>query len=306
MRLHIPIVTILLCSVAGFGPAASAERQASSTSTFVGTTSAPAELLQFLGAPAGTNAELIEWALSLTAPAQYTLHASYGLTQPNFPGIQRDRHEVDRKGAWTASKGTKWRPSEDVVDLGGLAFVRVGPNVLHVLSADRALLIGNGAWSFTLNRLDAAEPAVDPSLPSMLGPGGSYTLSPLSTGSSVYGVFEGRTPCQGVARILAREVAPGCSKLKFRLTLYQNPDNRSPTTFKLEGTLYRSDRVDGPFTLSDKGVITLEGPNRRALISLLKVSDDAVMFLDQSGKLLVGNASFSYTLERRKAPAREN
>jgi hypothetical protein len=36
------------------------------------------------------------------------------------------------------------------------------------------------------------------------------------------------------------------------------------------------------------------------LVSLLKVNDDAVMFLDQSGNLLVGNASFSYTLERRK------
>ena len=306
MRLHITLVTILLCSVAGLGRAASARSQADSTETFVGTTSAPAELLQFLGAPAGTSAELIEWALSLTPSSQYTLRASYGLTQPNFPGIQRDRHDVNRNGTWTARKGTKWSPLEDVVDLGGLAFVRVGPNVLHVLSADRALLTGNGAWSFSLNRVDAAEPAVDLSLPSTLGPGGSYTISPLSTGPTVYGVFEGRTPCQGVARILARTVAPGCPKLKFRLTLYQNPDNRRPTTFKLEGTLYRSDRVEGPYTLSDKGVITLEGPNRTTLISLLKVTDDAVMFLDHAGNLLVGNASFSYTLERRKSPAKEN
>jgi len=306
MRLHITVVTILLCSVAGFGRAAPTKSQANSTATFVGTTAAPAELLQFLGAPAGTNAELIEWALSLTAPSEYTLQASYGLTEPNFPGIQRDRHELHRKGTWAARKGTKWSASEDVVDLGGLAIMRVGPNVLHVLSADRSLMTGNGAWSFSLNRIDAAEPAVDPSLPSTLGPGGSYTISPLSTGPTVYGVFEGRTPCQAVARLLARTVAPGCPKLKFRLTLYQNPENRRPTTFKLEGTLYRSDRVEGAFTLSDKGVITLEGPNRTTLISLLKVSDDAVMFLDQSGNLLVGNASFSYTLERRKSPAKEN
>jgi hypothetical protein len=306
MRLHITVMTILLCSVAGFGPAAAATSQATSTGTFVGTTSAPAELLRFLGAPAGTNAELIEWALSLTSPSQYTLQASYGLTQPNFPGIQRDRHELTRKGTWAARKGTKWSPSEDVVDLGGLAFVRVGPYVLHVLSADRSLLTGNGSWSFSLNRLDAAEPAVDPSLPSTLGSEGSYTISPLSTGPTVYGVFEGRTPCLGVARLLARTVAPGCSKLKWRLTLYQNPDNRRPTTFKLEGTLYRSDRVEGPLTLSDRGVITLEGPNRTTLISLLKVNDDAVMFLDQSGNMLVGNASFSYTLERRKSPAKED
>jgi hypothetical protein len=267
---------------------------------FVGTTPGNAELLQFLGASPGTTAELIEWSLSLTSSSQYTLRAAYGQTQPNFPGIQRDRHEVDRNGTWSARKGTRWSPTEDVVDLGGLAFVRVGPFVLHALSADRSLMTGMGSWSFSLNRTDVTEPAVDPSLPSTLGPGGSYTISPLSTGPTVYGVFEGRTPCLGVARLLARAVAPGCPKLKWRLTLYQNPENRRPTTFKLEGTLYRSDRVEGPLAISDKGVITLEGPNRTTLVSLLKVSDDALMFLDQSGNLLVGNAQFSYTLERRK------
>jgi len=238
--------------------------------------------------------------LSLTSSFQYTLHASYGRTQPNFPGIQRDRHDIERKGAWTARKGTRWSPSEDVIDLGGLAFVKVGTDILHILSAERSLMTGNGSASFSLNRIDAAEPVVDPSLPSLSGPGGSYSLSPLSTGPAVYGIFEGRTPCQGVARLLARAVAPGCPKLKFRLTLYQNPDNHTPTTFKLEGTLYRSDRVEGPLKISDKSVFTLQRQDRTTLISLLKVSDDAVMFLDESGQLLVGNALFSYTLERRK------
>jgi hypothetical protein len=302
MRLQTAVAMILVCVVMGIGQAASTTSQTNSTGTFVGTTPASAELLKFFAAPPGTDAALVEWSLSLTSSFQYTLHASYGQTQPSLPGIQRDRHEVDRKGTWTARKGTKWSPSEDVIDLGGLAFVRVGPSVLHILSADRSLMTGTGSSSFSLNRTDAAEPAGDPSLPSLPGPQGSYTISPLSTGPTVYGVFEGRTPCQAVSHLLARTVAPGCPKLKFRLTLYQNPDNRTPTTFKLEGTLYRTDRVEGPFTISDKAVITLEGPNRTTLISLLKVSDDAVMFLDQSGNLLVGNASFSYTLERRKQP----
>jgi hypothetical protein len=59
----------------------------------------------------------------------------------------------------------------------------------------------------------------------------------------------------------------------------------------------------GSAAVSDKGVITLEGPNRTTLISLLEVSDDAVMFLDRSGNLLVGNASFQ--LHARSA-AKEN
>jgi hypothetical protein len=300
MRLQTIVVALLLCAVTGFGAAASTTRQTNPTGTFVGTTPATAELLQFLGAPPEANAALIEWSLSLT-PSQYTLRAVYGLTQANFPGIQRERRQADRQGTWTAVKGTKWNAAADVIDLGGLAFVRVGPAILHALSADRSLMIGKGAASFSLNRSDAAEPAADPSL-STGGGEGSYTISPLSTGPTVYGVFEGRTPCHGLARALARAVDPGCARLKWRLTLYQDPESQRPTTFKLEGSMFRSDRLEGPWTISDRDVVRLEGPNRTALVSLLKVDDDAVMFLDRSGSLLVGNASFSYTLERRKRP----
>jgi hypothetical protein len=130
MRLQTAVAMILVCVVMGIGQAASTTSQTNSTGTFVGTTPASAELLKFFGAPPGTDAVLVEWSLSLTSSFQYTLHASYGQTQPSLPGIQRDRHEVDRKGTWTARKGTKWSPSEDVIDLGGLAFVRVGPSHL--------------------------------------------------------------------------------------------------------------------------------------------------------------------------------
>ena len=177
--------------------------------------------------------------------------------------------------------------------------MRVGPSILHVLTADRTLMIGVGAFSYSINRSDAAEPAPDPSL-SAGGDGGSYTISPLSTGPTVYGIFEGRTPCHGLARALQRTVAPGCARLKWRLTLLQDPVNQKPTTFKLEGSMFRGDRLEGPWTISANNVVTLEHADRTMLVSLLKVADDAVMFQDRSGNLLVGNASFSYTLERRK------
>ena len=298
--LQTAVVAIGFFAVPGFGAATRANAQINSFGTFVGTTPANAELLKFFGAPAGTTPELIEWSLEFTSSSEYTLRAAYGLTTPNLPGIQRERKTVDRQGSWTARKGTRWSQSEDVIDLGGLSLVRVGRSILHILSADRSLMTGNGSSSFSLNRADVVEPVPDPSLPSTLGPGGSYSLSPLSTGPGVYGIFEGRTPCQAVAHELARAIAPGCPKLKFRLTLLQDPVNQKPTTFKLEGTLYRSDREEGTWTISDKGVLTLERPNRTTLISLLQVSDAAVMFLDRSERLLVGNASFSYTLERRK------
>ena len=98
MRQQTAVVMTLFCGVLGSGQAAATAAQTNSIGTFVGTTPASAELLTFFGAPPGTDAELAEWSLSLTSAFQYTLHVSYGQTQPNFPGIQRDRHEVDRKG----------------------------------------------------------------------------------------------------------------------------------------------------------------------------------------------------------------
>ena len=303
MRRGTIVPAILLCVVTGFGAVAFSDNgQTDPAATYVGTTPATAELLEFLGAPSGADAELIEWSLSLTSSSQYTLRAVYGRTQPSFPGVQRERRQADRQGKWAAVKGTKVNASADVIDLDGLAFLRVGPSILHALSADRSLLIGNGAASFSLNRSDAAEPAVDPALSTSAPPDGSYTISSLSTGPTVYGIFEGRTPCQGAARALGRTVAPGCARLKWRLTLYQHPGNQTPTTFKLEGTMFRSDRLEGPWTISDKRIVRLEGPNGTTLLSLLDVDDDAVMFLDRAGSPLVGNASFSYTLDRRKRP----
>ena len=308
MRLPAVVIAILLCVVTGIGAGAATDRQSTtstasspSLNTYVGTTPAPSELLQFLGAPSGTTAELIEWSLVFGSDSQYRLRAAYGKTMPNYPGIQRERKEVDRQGTVASVRGTKSNPAAFVIDLGGLAFVQVGPSILHLLTADRSLMIGNGSASFSLNRSSAAEPPRDPSLPPSGGEG-SYTIDPVSTGPAVYGTFEGRTPCQRVALAMGRTVDPGCARLKWRLTLLQDPATQKPTTFRLEGSMFRADKQTGPWTISDRGVITLEDPNHTTLVSLLKVEDDALMFMDRANRLLVGNASFSYTLERRKRP----
>jgi hypothetical protein len=75
-------------------------------------------------------------------------------------------------------------------------------------------MVGNGGWSYTLSREDLAEPLVDPRQAPPDG-GEPRTLSPVSTGPTVFGVFDGRTPCQGIARDLQIQVAAGCAKSKF-------------------------------------------------------------------------------------------
>jgi hypothetical protein len=67
-------------------------------------------------------------------------------------------------------------------------------------------MIGNGGWSFSLNR--SATGLNHWSIPTLVTQQSSvsYTISPLSTGPSVYGVFEGRHAVSGVARAMRMTV----------------------------------------------------------------------------------------------------
>jgi hypothetical protein len=279
---------------------AAADRQEPGGETFVGTTPATAELLQFLGA-AGANAALIEWTLSLQghgSTARYTVSATIGLTQPNMPGISREKRHVDAGGRWSTAKGTRSNATADVIVLGNLSFVRLGPSIIHPLNQDRSLMTGNGGWSFSLNRSDRLEPFVDPTL-AMQQPSVSYTISPVSTGPSVYGVFEGRTPCQGVARAMGLTVDPSCVKVKWRVTLYQDPEARTPSTYKVEGSLYRDARSEGRWTIARGQPGALPVIRLESSATFVQADDDVLLFADRQGDPLVGNASFSYTLDRR-------
>jgi hypothetical protein len=283
--------------------AVAANRQEQPSETFVGTTPATPALLRFLGA-AGANAELIEWKLSLQgggSAARYTVSATIGLTQPNMPGIAREKRHLETAGRWSTAKGTRSDPMAEVIVLSSLSFVRLGPFIIHALNQDRSLMIGNGGWSFSLNRRDRLEPFVDPTLV-VQASSVSYTLSPVSTGPSVYGVFEGRTPCQGVARAIGMTVDPSCAKVKWRVTLYQDPQTRMPSTFKVEGSLYRGATSEGRWTMAQRQPGALSVLRLESFTTFAKADDNVLLFADRDGNPLVGNALLSYTLDRRKRP----
>lgn len=93
---------------------------------------------------------------------------------------------------------------------------------MHVLSAARTLMIGNGGYSYTLNRKDHSEQRIDRKLARTV-PDRSYQISPLESGPKVFGVFEGRSPCQGIARELKISVHAACQKAKWRRTVSPSP-----------------------------------------------------------------------------------
>lgn len=118
---------------------------------------------------------------------------------------------------------------------------------------------------------------------------------------SVLGVFEGRTPCGAIASGFTGFGGPNCEKIKWRLTLYRDSATGNPTTFLFEGTRttrqgrWRIDRSSGA-ALGRVFRLYYGRPER--VLSLLSVEDNVLLLLGNDLKALVGDASWSYVLNR--------
>jgi hypothetical protein len=247
------------------------------------------------------------WELTLLeksgdAPAAYHLKVSYR------PAGTRGKSEVRKhEGKWTTSKGTRSNPDAVVYELdGAVRLCEIDRNVLQLLNADRSLMVGDGGWSHTLYRSEAAEKLgvlVPPTAPEM-----SYSIAPVSTGPGVFGVFEGRTPYFGISDLLGRPRPKYGIKAKWRVTLYQNEKTREPTRYKIEGSLFQSGAREGTWTIEQGGsgkprIFHLSAVGNDAELKLLEGDENVLFFLDQHGKPMVGHIDFGYTLNRRSAQA---
>lgn len=271
---------------------------------FVGSTPAEEPIRRLLRLPAGPQAELMEWTLVLRqdpktrAPARYDLRCQYGMTAAGKPGLATGAQLFQRTG--------EWKQDAAVLDLGeGIRLRQVDRNILHVLDAAGGLLPGNSGWSYTLNRAESAEKPVDPGL-ARAQPEMPYPLAPLAVGPRVFAVLEGRTPCQGIALQLRIPVDPGCTKAKWRVTLYQNPVTKAPAAYRAEGSLFGRRPRTGNWSIArgipgDPGatVYELGSAGGEPPLRLLGGDDSVVFLLDAEGRPLVGNAEFSYTMNRR-------
>jgi hypothetical protein len=284
-------------------------------SEFVGTSPCGAAPRAFLGGMAPAAAcHAITWRLALVTngngPSTWKVAATYGIPARSNPNQMVDGPKVALEGALEVGRGTRsndvaivYRLRTDRSDRS-LYLVHVGDDLLHFLAGDRTLMVGDSGWSYTLNRANRAEETgSDADAPDM-----TYTISPRATGP-VFGVFEGRTPCRGISRGLNLPETPGCLKVKWRVTLNQNPRTSAPTTYKVEGSLHRQHAREGTWsiargTATDSGAVVYRlGPvDAEGALMLLKGDDNVLFFLDGQHRLLIGNADFSYTLNR--VPAR--
>jgi hypothetical protein len=284
---------------------------------FVGSTPGGARVQEFLGGLASTAVcHSVTWRITLFTnqpsgrSSTFSLTALYHVPTRSNPNRSEDGPKVAWRGTWETLPGAKSGLGDSIYRLTAgeskrsLSFVKVGHALLHLLNPDGSLAVGNGGESFTLNRADRTEKPGDTGL-AMNAPEMSYKISPLATGPAVFGVFEGRTPCLGISRELNIARSEACIKAKWRVTLFQNPETRAPTTYKVEGSLFREGAREGKWNIargvaSDANATVYElhaTPTQPALL-LWRADDNVLFFLKQNRELLVGHKEFSYTLNR--------
>ena len=135
-------------------------------------------------------------------------------------------------------------------------------------------------------------------------------LSNTGTGQlpkTVIGVFDGRTPCQDIAKQIDEKVTDECTKIKWRLTLYKDSVSTNEGTYDLQGFVYKKDKprsgkwhiIKGSKADNDAIIYRLELEGKDPLL-LQKADDNILFFLDKEKAIMVGNRDFSYTLNRKK------
>lgn len=261
------------------------------TTTYRGTTPCDAITRPVPLMTPGAQCELATWRVELGVDGRYELAAAYGMTEPGTSGIRGGGTRVQLAGIYAAENGVIALSTDDPALT--VRFLRVGVDVLYLLGPDDQLVVGNAAWSYTLNRAGKAgrrTAAVTPVYEEPGSPGG--------------GVFEGRTPCTADVRPFTANLVPGCAKLKWRLTLRQNAAGQ-PAGYT-SGVVGRDDSREGSWNIltgirefPDAVVYELRaGAEGTKRLRLLLVGSRHLFMVDANDDLLVGDELWSYTLSR--------
>lgn len=273
----------------------------------VGSTPGDPEIKRLFTIASEDSVDFIRWHLTLSDvqkdPGQFHLDITYGLSKPNTLGFVEGGKQKSIKGEYSIQYDQKQKAQvyrlKSKQIRGPFALVKISSNVFHLLSQSDKFMKGNGGWSYTLNRKASANVPVNdlPQLSSGFDP---------QTDTTTQFIFEGRTPCQELAKEKHITVVPECFKMKWKLILHRDPKDGMPTNYIIRRTNNRANDLTGTWTIR-KGigndpnalVFQLDPDKPEKSISFLVGDDQVIFFLRNNGQLFVGNSDFSYTLNRR-------
>lgn len=114
------------------------------------------------------------------------------------------------------------------------------------------------------------------------------------------GVFEGRTPCAPMATRFTQFPADGCEKIKWEVTLYRDAATAEPRSYRYRGTRTAHNGTWSVTrgTASSPAATVYELHNDSGVLLLLAADENVLLLLDSDRRLMVGDASWSYTLNR--------
>jgi hypothetical protein len=272
---------------------------------YTGSTPGDDVVKSMLTIPQATKVDFIRWKLEL-APLEKTfrLDINFGESQPNTLGFKAGGERKSFEGTFSEKKGDHL-PVYIFTGTGlgrDLVLARITDDIAHLM-IDEKLMVGNGGWSYTLNRQGGIGSTV---LPTLAAP------AAIMKENWMQRVFDGRTPCRELAADHPEmTVSAECFKLKWKLILNRDPVTRLPSTCVVRKIVDNQPRnIEGKWTVTkgtptnaDAIVYTLHFNKPEESISLL-AANSVLFFLDTNGALLKGNSDFSYTLNAVDSQAR--
>ena len=273
---------------------------ASVKTVVLGSTPGDPSVKSMLSIPADKPIDFIRWELTLSEQknnaGSFSLNLTFGEGKPNTSGFKGGGEKLSVNGSYKA----RLHRNNLVYDLEGehrgvrFSLVRLNTDMFHLLSPANELMVGNGGWSYTLAREKTSEAKTD-DLPMWFDGSRSVAANEV--------VFDGRTPCREFAVAYNMSAGLECHKLKWKLTLYRDPETKQPTVYKLQHSLIDHKVVEGKWAElqgTSRPTIYKLDPNRSEGSVSFLVGDYNVLFLlDRNMRLLVGNEHFAYTLNRR-------
>ncbi|MES2795082.1 MAG: hypothetical protein V4683_03895 [Bacteroidota bacterium] len=268
----------------------------------VGSTPGDEEIKSALKIPANTKIDFIKWNLKLAENNNFTIDIHFGISQPNTMGFINDGEKRTISGTFTVSKNQNNGKFKQVYDLKSdgflenLSFAKLTENVFHILTSQNNLMIGNGGWSYSLNRknpVDSEDVMVS---------------SSVSDEKSLQMIFDGRTPCQIFAVDHPEmKVSDQCIKLKWRLILNRDATTYLPTTYTIRKIVDgRAQMITGKWTIikgttknPDAIIYQIEPDKAEESISFLVGDDNVLFFLNKNSEPYFGNENFSFAMNKK-------
>ena len=272
----------------------------------VGSTPGDELIKSLLSIPTDTKVDFINWNLKLNDGSDnqnsFVLSINFGESQPNTLGFINGGEKSAFEGIFIVSKNENMNIGSEIYHLkskrlpNSISMIKISKNLFHLLTPQNQLMIGNGGWSYSLNR---KEP---------VGSDKILISSSISEDQSLQLVFDGRTPCQEIASEHPEmNVSQSCFKLKWRLILNRDSVSHRPTAYTIRKVVDNIPRdvsgkwiiIKGTVSNPDVVIYQLDPDKPQESFSFLVGDDNVLFFLNKRNDPYIGNENNSYTMNKK-------